>query len=231
MNQTTVLQYLKNTTQKIQDWITTALECMPPKDNLTLGRLALTQINKNEAANAFTRALKTGTTRNAIRVPITLQMTQKKVPGEAFLDCRATECFVSQRFIDDHRLGVRYMKIPRKIENADRSLNAGGSLWYYTDLEVTTGEATHPLCFYVTDIGPDNLVLGYPWFNVTNVTPDWKNGTIPDPITNRTLGAASGKPRCTIRFAEPLITDTPTRPMACIPPNHPAMAKLARSDT
>ena len=96
MNQTTVLQYLKNTTQKIWDWIANALERMPPKDTATPGRLALTRVTKNEAANAFARALKTGTTRDAMRVPITLQTTQKKALGEAFLDCRATECFVSQ---------------------------------------------------------------------------------------------------------------------------------------
>ena len=69
---------------------------MTPKDNLTPGRLALTQVTKNEAANVFARALKTGMTRDAMRVPVTLQMTQKKVHSEAFLDCRATECFASQ---------------------------------------------------------------------------------------------------------------------------------------
>ena len=72
----------------------------------TLGQLAATQVTKTEAANAFARVLKTGTTRDAMRVPVTLQMTQKKVPVEAFLDCGAMECFVSQRFINEHRLGV-----------------------------------------------------------------------------------------------------------------------------
>ena len=75
------------------------------------------------------------------------------------------------------------MKTPCKIENADGSPNAGGSLRYYTDFNVVTGEQSHSLRFYITDIGPDNLVFGYPWFTTTNVRPDWKTSMIPDPIT------------------------------------------------
>ena len=115
------------------------------------------------------------------------------------------------------------MTTPHKIENANGSPNAGGNLRYYTDLTVTTGEQSHPLHFYITNIGPDNLILGYPWFKTTNITPDWKNGTIPNPITIRTLRPASEKSRHT--------TMTSTCPMARIPPTHPAFAKLTRTDT
>ena len=205
----------------IRDWIANALERMTTP---TLGRLATTRVTKTEAANAFARALKTGTTRDVMHVSATLQTMQKKVPVEAFLDCRANECFVSQQFIDDHRLGVRYMKTPCELENADGSPNVGGSLCYYTDLTVTTGTQSHSLRFYIADIGPDNLVLGYPWFKATNVTPDWKNGTIPDPITIRMLRPASEKSRCA--------TTNPAKcPMARIPLTHPAFAQLMSSDT
>ena len=123
------------------------------------------------------------------------------------------------------------MKTPRKIENADGSPNAGGNLRYYTDLTVTTGIQPHPFRFYVTDIGPDNLVLGYPWFKAMNITPDWKTGKIPIAITIRTLRPASGKPRQTVRFADTM-TDIPAkRPMARIPSTHPAFARLMSSDT
>ena len=166
-----------------------------------------------------------------MRVPVTLQTTQKKVPVEAFLDCGANECFISQRFIEEHRLGVQYMKTPRKIENTDGSPNAGGNLHYYIDLTVTTGTWSHPLRFYITDIGPNDLVLGYPWFKATNITPDWRTGTVSDPITIRTLQLASGKPRQTVCIAN-TTTDIPAkRPMARIPSTHPAFARLMSSDT
>ena len=128
------------------------------------------------------------------------------------------------------------MKTPHKIENANGSPNAGGSLQYYTDFKVATGEAVHPLCFYIMDIGLDNLILGYPWFTATNITLDWKNGTIPVTITICTLGAASGKPRRTARVATTTTINyngtyqTPKRPMAHLLPNHPALTRLAKTD-
>ena len=43
-------------------------------------------------------------------------------------------------------------------------------------------------------MGPDNLVLGYPWFAATNIQPNWTNGTLPMSVTIRTRGVVSGKP-------------------------------------
>ena len=106
------------------------------------------------------------------------------------------------------------MTNPHKIKNADGSSNAGGNLRYYINLTVMTRGQPQPLRFYITDLGPDDLVLGYPWFKVTNIQPDWKNGMIPDAITIHTLHPASEKSRRAT-------TITPTHPMACIPSTHP----------
>ena len=43
-------------------------------------------------------------------------------------------------------------------------------------------------------MGPDDLILGYPWFAATNAQPNWAKGTLPISINIRTKGAASGKP-------------------------------------
>ena len=37
----------------------------------------------------------------------------------------------------------------------------GGGLKYFTKLEVITRETPHLLCFYIADMGLDNLILGY----------------------------------------------------------------------
>ena len=107
-----------------------------------------------------------------MRVPITLHTTQKKANHIAFLDCGATECFISQRYINEHRLGVNLMENPQKLQNANGSPNAEGGLTHFTELEVFTGDTPHVLRFYIADMGPDNLVLGYPWFAATNAQPD-----------------------------------------------------------
>ena len=138
---------------------------------------------------------------NAMRIPVSFHTALKTADLLAFLDSGATECFVSQRFIDKHKLGTRLLTIPRKLQNADGSPNAGGGLTHFTELEVLTGDTPHVLRFYIVDMGPDDLVLGYPWFAATNAQPDWTTGTLPKSVTIRTKGAASGKPMRSIKVA------------------------------
>ena len=129
-----------------------------------------------------------------MRIPVSFHTALKTAELSAFLDSGATECFVSQRFIDTYKLGTCLLTVPRKLQNADGSPNAGGGLTHFTELEVFTGDKPHRLRFYIANMGPDDLVLGYPWFAATNAQPNWHEGTLPISVTIRTKGAASGKP-------------------------------------
>ena len=187
MNPDDVLCYLKRTTLANQNEIVAALTQPAVRQDFFphLSKLAFAQAIKS---NVFLPKL------NTMRIPITLHTAQKKADHIAFLDCGATKCFISQRYIDEHRLGVHLMENPQKLQNADGSPNAGGGLKYFTKLKVITRETPHLLHFYIADIGPDDLVLGYPWFTATNTHPNWTTGTLPASIIIRTKGVASGKP-------------------------------------
>ena len=50
-------------------------------------------------------------------------------------------------------------------------------------------------------MGPDDLILGYPWFAATNAHPDWTTGTLPTSVIICTKGVASGKPMHSVRVA------------------------------
>src|SRR6202789_1739041 len=136
---------------------------------------------------------------HSIRIPITLHTAQKKADTLAFLDSGATENFISQKFIDEHKLGVRLMDCPRKLQNADGSSNTGGGLTHFTEREVLMGDKAHLLPYSVANIGDDDLVLGYPWFAATAAHPDWATGMLPVSVTIRTKGVASGKPMRSVR--------------------------------
>ena len=112
----------------------------------------------------------------------------------AFINCRATECFISQEFIDAHKLGTRKLHDPRLLQNADGSANMGGNVTDYTDLKITTGNKTSILQFYVANMGGDNLILGYPWFTAHDPRPDWAAGTLSEEVELRTAGAARVRP-------------------------------------
>jgi hypothetical protein len=66
---------------------------------------------------------------------------------------------------------------------------------------VFTGETPHVLRFYIANMGPDDLVLGYPWFAATNAQPDWATGTLPASVTICMKGAASEKPTHSVQVA------------------------------
>ena len=72
---------------------------------------------------------------------------------------------------------------------------------HFTELEVFMSDKPHRLQFYITDMGPDDLVLGYLWFAATNIQPNWTDGTLPTSVTIRTRGAASGKPMRSLKVA------------------------------
>ena len=93
------------------------------------------------------------------------------------------------------------MENPQKLQNADGSPNTGGGLKYYTELEVVTGDVPHLLRFYIANMGPDDLILGYPWFAATNSHPDWMTGMLPASVIIHTKGVASGKPKRSVRVA------------------------------
>ena len=65
-----------------------------------------------------------------------------------------------------------------KVYNVDGSLNRKGDIRFYTDLEVQTGEKRTNMRFFATELGPHQLILGYPWFAAIQPRIDWAKGWI-----------------------------------------------------
>ena len=53
--------------------------------------------------------------KNSLHIPLTYHTVMKSVPMTAFIDCGATECFISQEFIDEHKLGIHKLQDPRLL--------------------------------------------------------------------------------------------------------------------
>jgi hypothetical protein len=103
-----------------------------------------------------------------LRIPTLLHTTVKQAELLTFMDSRATENFVSLDFIKQHNLGTTKLRIPRRLCNADRSKNSIGQIMEYTDLEVQTGGLSQIHRLFVTELGEDSLILGYPWLMAAN---------------------------------------------------------------
>ena len=76
------------------------------------------------------------------------------------------------------KLGTQKLPQACKIWNIDGSLNKGGLLTDYINLEVQTKNERKIMCFLVTDLGGEDIILGYPWLATFEPPITWGTATI-----------------------------------------------------
>ena len=84
------------------------------------------------------------------------------------VDCGATALFISEKFVKENK--VRTNPLDRKIRlcNIDGSENRAGSIARSARLHLQVGDSREWLDFMVTNLGPEDLVLGLPWLRKMN---------------------------------------------------------------
>jgi hypothetical protein len=118
------------------------------------------------------------TRRNAIHVPFSLCSNAKKVEECALLDSGATHNFMDSRMAKRLRIGTRALARPRSIINVDGTGNQAGTLTKYTDLSISYQGITEVQHFFITNLGEDRAIFGFPWFQTFNPKVDWKKAKI-----------------------------------------------------
>ncbi|SRR6266702_3834423 len=76
------------------------------------------------------------------------------------------------------QLGTRPLHKPKKIWNIDNTANKDGLITHYIDLKVQTKGVHRTIQFLVTNIGNEDLVLGYPWLATFEPQFNWTNAVI-----------------------------------------------------
>ena len=94
------------------------------------------------------------------------------------MDSGATKNFLDFRTVTRWRLGTQQLEMPRQVFNVDGTENQLGQVTKYCTLRITCGDMDQLQMFYVTNLGTDRVILGYPWLEAFNPQLDWKNGTI-----------------------------------------------------
>ena len=102
----------------------------------------------------------------------------KRAKVIALVDSGATKNFMNLQYAKWLRLPIKHMDEPRKLLNVDGTENKSGELRHYTDLQVQTGNNRTNLRFYLTELGEQKAILGYPWFAAAQPKIDWKRGWI-----------------------------------------------------
>ena len=97
---------------------------------------------------------------------------------QALVDSRATDNFIHPNFAK--RLGLKMMPLekPKQIYNIDNMSNKAGSITHSLKLKVTTKNQDKVMRFLVTNIGHEDILLGYPWLATFEPKFKWKSATI-----------------------------------------------------
>jgi len=109
---------------------------------------------------------------------------------KALVDSGATDNFIHPNFVKRMGLGQRALDKPKNIYNIDDTTNKAGQITHYLTLNVETGKTRKEMRFLITDIGKEDILLGYPWLATYEPRFSWRHGTIDEkqlPIVLRSI--------------------------------------------
>ena len=102
--------------------------------------------------------------RKSMTIRFFIHFVAKRAEATALLDSGATKNFMNLSYTKWLKLPIKELSQPRKLFNMDNMENVSGKLKHHTDLQVQMGSKTTKLRFFLTHIGKQKAILGYPWF-------------------------------------------------------------------
>jgi hypothetical protein len=109
---------------------------------------------------------------------IFLHSRSKRAETVALLDSEAMENFININYAWRLNLPIKRLMQERRLFNIDGTPNKAGSLKYYTNIITRTGTKRTRLRYFLTNLGDNQVILGYPWFASVQPWIDWAKGWI-----------------------------------------------------
>ena len=118
------------------------------------------------------------------------------------VDCGADTIFLSQQFVDEHKVKTKKRAHPLLLRNIDGTNNKAGKLTHTAELTMVIGDHKEIVTFDVTDLGGEIAVIGIDWLRLHNPNIDWREGTLE---LNRCpeICAPKAKPEGSVRSTPP----------------------------
>jgi hypothetical protein len=113
-----------------------------------------------------------------MRIPVSIRTSYFMANKQALVDLGATDNFMHPNFAKRMGLGMKALPNPKKIFNIDNTTNKAGMITHYLDLNVVTKGIHKEMCFLITDIGKEEILLGYPWLATFEPKFDWWSATM-----------------------------------------------------
>jgi Reverse transcriptase (RNA-dependent DNA polymerase) len=112
--------------------------------------------------------------RNSIPVPINIGSSKQTV--KTLIDSSAGGLFIDQNYAKN--FDINYLSKPVKAYNVDGTENKRETINTYVNLEFSFGEQKFKERFYMTGLGKQRIILGFPWLHKYNPIINWKKGEV-----------------------------------------------------
>ena len=153
---------------------------------------------KLESKNVFVSKYK------SLQIPTLLKSSHSMTERKVLMDSGATDNFICSRLLKSLKIGRLKLKNPRTIWNINGTHNKSGTISECVNLLVRTGDKKLEMCFLITNLGEDEIVLGYPWLAAFQPFINWKNAMLAEemqPLVIRTLDPSLDKEVARVRKA------------------------------
>lgn len=165
-------------------------------------------------------------------IPITLTGRQKSKEVVAMIDSGASTLFIHQKFVKEHNIHTYKLKSPIPVFNIDGTPNQAGVITDMAVLTMKLGDHEERAVFTVTDIGPENVIIGIDWLRYHNPSIDWYEGIVvmdrcPDSCKvrlnltpfNQVSQIKAVLPKLPVKRSKPKLKRLPARPVIPLEPD------------
>src|ERR1700678_4439195 len=115
--------------------------------------------------------------RNTLFIPITIQdQSGKTVETPALVDSGAGGKFFDQNFAHNSKMDIHNLERPMKALNVNGTKNKPGTIKQYIDLSFTINGQSQTQQLFLTGLGKQKIMLGFPWLQEQNPIINWKTG-------------------------------------------------------
>src|SRR5277367_1911210 len=115
----------------------------------------------------------------SMNIPMTISLNERGVTEtNSLLDSGAGGTFIDQNYARRLHLDIKMLDIPVRARNVDGTENKRGTIKSYVDLRFRIGDKYFIEHFFLTGLGKQTVILGFPWLKKHNPLVNWQTGHI-----------------------------------------------------
>jgi len=114
-------------------------------------------------------------------MPFDFDSARGRQEERALVDSGATANFIDQKTVKRLRLKTLKLEQTHSVRNIDGTFNQAGLITRACDLLISQGGKQEQTRFYVTNLGGDRFIFGYPWLATFTPSINWPQAIVNGP--------------------------------------------------